>query len=162
LAQPIGPRFWSKVHKTPSCWLWTSSRIKNWHGTFSVHGYPRYAHRVAWELANGPIPDGLQVLHRCDEPICVRPDHLFLGTQADNLKDAAKKERFHVPRPNHHRRTLSDTDVERIKMLRASGLTLEAIGAEFGVTKSAVCQIVNGKRRVYTAPQLRQPQKKAG
>lgn len=74
------------------CWIWTGARMR--------YGYFQYgkkligAHRVAWELRNGPIPDGLYVLHRCDNPPCVRPDHLFLGTAADNTADMVAKGRY--------------------------------------------------------------------
>lgn len=159
----VAERFWPKVHRTPTCWLWTGSQGNTYgHGSISVRQadgkyLPEYAHRVSWELANGAIPDGLQVLHRCDVAACVNPDHLFLGTQDANLKDAAAKGRFNVPRPNHPRRKLSEADVAAIHELRRDGLTLEAIGANFGVTKCCISQIVRGLRRVYSAPQLQQP-----
>ena len=90
--------FWSKVKKSPHCWLWTAGHFcrQNGHpsyGCFSVRGRPAYAHRVAWLITNGPIPSGQQVLHTCDNPGCVRPTHLFLGTHADNMKDKQRKRR---------------------------------------------------------------------
>jgi len=87
-------RFWAKVEKTEGCWLWRGAARRGY-GAFSPqHGTTRPAHRVAWELANSaPIPDGLCVLHRCDNPPCVRPDHLFLGTKKDNAQDAIRKGR---------------------------------------------------------------------
>ncbi len=156
----LAERFWPKVHKTDGCWLWTGARGNTYgHGSISVRRdngkyFPVYAHRVAWEFEHGPIPDGLSVLHRCDTPRCVRIDHLFLGSQDDNLKDAAAKNRFNVPRPNHPRRKLSDEDVVAIRQLRADGWTLERIGDAYGVTVPCISQIVRGLRRVYTAPQL--------
>ena len=77
-------RFWSKVNKTESCWLWMASTVWNGYGRFRVGSTLQRAHRISWELYNGPIPDGLSILHSCDTPACVRPDHLFLGTQEDN------------------------------------------------------------------------------
>lgn len=90
-------RFWSKVKKTETCWVWTAGTFKyrNGYGQFRVRrgDPPAYAHRFAWELVNGPIPQGLHVLHRCDNPPCVNPAHLFLGTQIDNYRDMVSKGR---------------------------------------------------------------------
>lgn len=86
-------RFWMKVNKTDGCWLWTAATFAYGYGIFRVDGRNQYAHRVAWELTNGPIPDGLSCLHRCDVPGCVNPDHLFLGTQGDNARDRNAKGR---------------------------------------------------------------------
>jgi hypothetical protein len=90
-------RFWAKVKKTETCWTWTAYRDPQGYGTFSVgpratHA-PHRAHRVAWELTNGQIPDGSLVLHRCDNPSCVNPKHLFLGTHQDNQRDKVAKGR---------------------------------------------------------------------
>lgn len=92
----IAPRFWSKVQQGEGCWLWTSNVLKNGYGQFWMGAglVPEYAHRVAWQLTSGPIPDGLFVLHHCDTPTCVRPDHLFLGTHTDNMRDASRKGRL--------------------------------------------------------------------
>ena len=76
--------FWSKVNKTDGCWLWTAGTLKTGYGRFSVRGHNQRAHRVSWQIANGPIPEGLWVLHKCDVRNCVRPDHLFLGDVAAN------------------------------------------------------------------------------
>jgi hypothetical protein len=97
---PLVNRFWSKVNKTETCWLWTSNVHTNGYGQIaeSRNGRLRqrwlWAHRVAWELTHGPIADGLRVLHRCDVPTCVNPDHLFLGTQIENIADSVRKGRF--------------------------------------------------------------------
>ena len=87
---PFEPYFWSLVKKTNGCWIWTGDSSKGygriWRGT------RRYAaHRVAYELTVGPIPPGLNACHHCDNRICVRPDHIFLGTQKDNMQDWTKK-----------------------------------------------------------------------
>jgi hypothetical protein len=90
---PHAIRFWSKVRITPECWLWTARHTRKGYGMFKQGSLDRLAHRVAWEEVNGPIPPGLCVLHKCDNPPCVRPDHLFLGTQADNIADRDAKGR---------------------------------------------------------------------
>lgn len=75
-------------------WPYQLNRTGSGYGQVTISGRKEYVHRVAWELTNGPIPAGLQVLHRCDNPPCFEPDHLFLGTQADNIRDALAKGRL--------------------------------------------------------------------
>lgn len=82
-------RFLDKVNKTDACWMWVGARNKRGYG--NIQGV--LAHRISWELYNGPIPDGLLVCHRCDTPGCVNPDHLFLGTHQDNSRDMIAKGR---------------------------------------------------------------------
>lgn len=92
---PLAVRFWAKVEKTPTCWEWRGATVTGY-GHISmggVLGKIRLAHRISWEMHNGPIPDGLHVCHRCDNPKCVRPDHLFLGTDLDNAQDRDAKGR---------------------------------------------------------------------
>jgi hypothetical protein len=89
--------FWSRVEKSDGCWLWTGGRFSTGYGSFSVGGRVRVASRLAYAYTHGPIPDGLFVCHHCDTPLCVRPDHLFLGTNADNMRDAYRKGRVRPP-----------------------------------------------------------------
>ena len=150
-SRPIADRFWPKVLKTATCWLWAGgiNQITGYGQTSTWserHGgsRPTGAHRVAWELARGPIADGQSVLHRCDNPRCVNPDHLFLGTQRTNMEDAARKERLRVPRPTA--RKLNEAQREDIRCrYAAGGVTLRALATEHGVTAPYIWQIVHRK-----------------
>jgi hypothetical protein len=91
--QSPSERFWLKVEKSADgCWVWTAS-TRNGYGRFSVEGSEEYAHRYSYQLSRGDIPDGLIVRHRCDNPLCVRPDHLELGTKAENSQDMVERGR---------------------------------------------------------------------
>jgi hypothetical protein len=94
---PLLERFWSKVNKSDGCWTWTGSKTTAGYGLIwngKDTSAPVYVHRLSWELHFGEIPDGLSVCHRCDNPTCVRPDHLFLGTDKDNSDDKITKGRM--------------------------------------------------------------------
>ncbi len=97
--RPVAERFWPKVRRGEGCWEWTGARSAKGYGRLTAgrrgDGYLR-THRLSFELAYGPVPDGLFVLHRCDNPPCVRPDHLFLGTKSDNMRDAVSKGRLNT------------------------------------------------------------------
>lgn len=94
-ARPVLERFWEKVQKLDGCWLWTAaSRTQAGYGLFTPrHGIKVLAHRAMWEYTQGSVPAGLYVCHRCDNPGCVNPAHLFLGSHADNMRDMVAKGR---------------------------------------------------------------------
>lgn len=152
-------RFWAKVRKSDGCWLWTASRSggrgQQRYGQFSVteDGKQRHvgAHVFSWELANGQrAPEGREVMHLCDVKLCVRPDHLQLGTRAENVSDAAQKGFYHVPRPR--RQKISDEQVEQAIAMVRSGMTQVAVAKAFGVTKVTICRILKGTLRQYRQP----------
>ena len=101
VARPIDGRFWGKVEKTETCWLWKASCFHDGYGMFKDAGKNKRAHRVAWLLAHGSIDQDLLVCHSCDVPRCVRPDHLFQGTASDNARDCVKKKRQRNSRKTH-------------------------------------------------------------
>jgi len=93
LRTPLEERFWPKVDKTGDCWLWTGWRNDEGYGYIRDVGRIVRAHRASYELTQGAIPEGMMVLHKCDNPPCVRPDHLRLGTNGDNMIDMYSKGR---------------------------------------------------------------------
>lgn len=147
----LAERFWSKVDKGPSCWLWTRARDHRGYGIFSIASRNQVASRVAWMLTHGPIPDGLNVLHRCDTPSCVNPDHLFIGTQRDNLQDMDSKGRRGIHHPageKNPKAKLTSQDVQEIRQTyrrysREFGST--ALARKYGVAHSTIWLVLNGR-----------------
>jgi hypothetical protein len=144
-------RFWSRVTKpSDGCWEWTAARFPVGYGKVALprakqggHGKTEGAHRIAWILTNGPIPDGLWVLHHCDNRLCCRPDHLFLGTCRDNTQDASKKGRLVGSRgmrpPNAK---FTDSEADNIRCRVAAGERRTALAREFSVDRSVIRRIV--------------------
>ena|SRR3990167_5931190 len=129
----LAARFWAKVEKTDGCWEWTGAR-SNGYGQFSVNSKPAWAHRVAYELTYGAIPDGLLVCHHCDNGRCVRPDHFFLGSIKDNAVDMANKLRGTIgPRNRHCRITAQQAVAVRITYRTARG-DLSRVAREIGIS----------------------------
>lgn len=141
-------RFWDKVKKAGAddCWIWTAARAGPAYGVFGVSGRMVYAHRLSWELSNGPIPEAMSVLHRCDVPLCVNPSHLFIGTQADNLHDMYAKSRGAIGE-RHGGAKLSAQEVAAMRKLRIEEkIIYEILGEMFGVSKSQAHRICSGSR----------------
>lgn len=133
------PRFWARVEKTDGCWLWLGARDRDGYGQLKRLKRQEKAHRLSWELAHGPIPEGVLALHHCDNPPCVKPEHLFLGSEADNAADRERKRRgdnqWHkIPR-NHH---------PLIRARLSAGATQTAIALEYGVVPSRIWAIQKG------------------
>jgi len=140
--RPLQVRFWEKVSKTATCWLWTASKNKYGYGKFSVHSAPRLAHRVSWEIENGSIPDGFHALHKCDNTSCVNPEHLFLGTHSDNMKDMTAKGRRADSSRKGERCHLSKLTEQKVLAIRAvRDIPPKQLGAMFGVTGKTVIDI---------------------
>ena len=133
--------FFARVEKTPTCWLWRGPRKGFGYGS-GPGG--EYAHRWAYRTFIGPIPPGKYVLHRCDTPLCVKPDHLFLGTQHDNLKDAAAKGRM-IRGSAHYNAKLTEEDVRRIRSLREAGTPATGLCQQYGISFLTVWRILHRK-----------------
>jgi len=142
--RPISERFWEKVLKSDDCWLWAGNTNDHGYGLLGMNGHNRYAHRIAWELTYGAIPIGMSVLHHCDNPPCVRPSHLFLGTQADNIADMdAKNRRKATPMPGelNGRAKLTWRDVSEIKRELSMGGVIAHIAKRYSVSHTVISQI---------------------
>lgn len=143
--QRMEDRFWSKVRKSDGCWDWTGAKDGSGYGSFHFGGRSARAHRVAYELANGPIPADAHLLHTCDNPGCVRPDHLVPGNRFDNMRDASAKGRMHHGERNGQAR-LSGGQVMAIRERYAAGdVTQARLGQEFGIWQGHVGRIVRGE-----------------
>jgi hypothetical protein len=131
-------RFVNNILVTPEGhWLWQAGHTEDGYGRFSYHGRWEGAHRVAWQLFRGPIPSGLDVLHKCDIRDCVRPSDLFLGTNEVNVADKMAKGRIgRVAK-------LSPEAVKEIRSRHEQGESQTRLGKEFGVTGSAIHKIVH-------------------
>lgn len=131
--------------KTETCWLWTGSKYKNGYGRIRSLKRGLLTHRVAWELTYGPIPDELQVCHKCDVRNCVRPDHLFLGTNDDNIRDMHSKNR-HVYGARQHMAKLDDDKVRNIRELYEQGnISKKQLAERFGVSATSIDDVVKFK-----------------
>jgi hypothetical protein len=151
---PLEERFWAKVNKTgPTvhselgpCWEWLGSKTPHGHGHITENGTykTRYVHRISWDLHHPDNPCGpAYVLHRCDNPPCVRPDHLFLGSQADNVRDMIEKRRSPLGSQRKGGK-LTEADIPVIRKLSADGLSQRAIAKLFGVHQVTISQIFQG------------------
>lgn len=146
--RPLEARFWEKVAISDGCWEWNAYRQGPGYGIFAVgaghRGKTVKAHRMAWTLTHGAIPEGMSVCHRCDNPPCVRPDHLFLATHDENMLDKAVKKRAYAsPRDKNPAAKLTTEQVETIRKRYALGhITQAQLGREFGVTGAAVSYLV--------------------
>lgn len=158
-------RFWSHVDKSGECWNWTASRKPQGYGEFGINRHLVYAHRLAYELTYGPIPNGMQVCHHCDNRACVRPDHLFVGDQSANMQDMVSKRRVgawthpeSLARGNKHgrhthpettargeragRAKLTEEQVRDIRKRYADGETQTELARQFHVDRGNIRFIV--------------------
>jgi transcriptional regulator with XRE-family HTH domain len=146
---PAEERFWPKVQKTETCWLWMGGKTLGGYGVFRYNDRQEGAHRVSWQMAHKePIPERLQVLHSCDVRLCVNPDHLWLGTQSDNIQDCLAKGRL---RPAYGERAgtarYSDQTLFTILDLLAEGKTPTQIETMTGVSRNYVSGFHRGRYR---------------
>jgi hypothetical protein len=153
----INPRtvsyFWQRVDKSPhpkGCWMWAGSKVRSHKGNYGRMGYGRSrpgAHRFSWALHNGPIPEDMEICHSCDNPLCVNPEHLWLGTHHQNMLDCDVKDRRppSMTKGNTPNRKLTAEQVIEISELLKQGVTRREIGKRYGVNPVTITAINLGK-----------------
>ena len=152
MRKTLANRFWEKVAflgaDPDDCWEWRAARSKNsyGYGVIWVNNKQTSAHRVSWKFANGPIPQGMCVLHYCDNPACVNPAHLFLGTNADNTQDMVNKGRdAKAFGEENGRAKLAGQDIHGIRKMLAKKIPQRVIAKKYGVSRRAISMINTGK-----------------
>ncbi len=147
-------RFWKKVDRRApeECWPWTGSTDRRY-GHARMGGRHIKAHRMSWTLANGEIPAGLVVCHRCDNPICVNPAHLFLGTHQENTDDKMRKGRNRPPRgTRNHIAKLDDDTVRAVREAHSLGTSVRALARIHGVNPTTMGRVVKGESWKHVSP----------
>lgn len=142
-------RFWSKTQKNGDCIEWSAHRSSKGYGEFYFNGHTRRAHRISWIITNGEIPEGMLVCHRCDNPPCVNPEHLFLGSPKVNMVDRVHKGHYpkNSPRIGGERNRLhklTDASVLEAKALRPT-MTLRELASRYGVHIAVIHRAITGK-----------------
>lgn len=136
----IAERLAKYTRNEGACLIWTGKRLPRGYGTLRVNGIMKYAHRLAWEEANGPISAGMFVCHRCDNPSCCNPEHLFLGTHADNMADQQAKKRHGYGERNGNAKL---TEPQALEVLVATESRRDLAG-RFEVSESTIGHIQRG------------------
>lgn len=151
---PLATRFWSKVDvgESDACWEWQGTRVSSGYGQIRTDLGTEYSHRVSWQLHHGEIPAGKEVCHHCDNPPCVNPSHLFVGTRSANMKDMADKGRgntdpswLYRKGERNSRAKLTENQVREIRYLCSNGMMQKDVAKMFNVCKQAVSDIVRRK-----------------
>jgi len=134
-------RFWAKVQKTESCWLWTGARARvGWHGTFHDGKRVGLAHRFIWERTHGPIPAGMLVCHHCDVPNCVNPFYLYEAATTENMADCSRRGRTTARLSAHEIACIREALRHRKRG------TVVALARQYGVSHAVICGIADGTK----------------
>lgn len=153
--QSIAECFWNKVDQSAGidgCWIWTGAKGTGGYGSFNLRGAAMKSHRVAWQFAYGEIPKGshhgtMCVLHRCDNPACVNPSHLFLGTHGDNMRDMVRKKRHAQPNQKGEANRNAKLTEEQIRSIRIDTRSQYQIARDYGIHQMTVSDIL--RRRIW-------------
>ncbi len=135
-----------ELSRLDDCWLWTGGTKEFGHGQFWFRGRDHKAHRIAWMIAHGPVPDNLLVCHECDVPACCNVAHLWLGTVADNNRDMYSKGRGTKAKGEEHgNHQLTESAVNEMRSRRANGVAPEILSTDYGISRIHVWRICSGK-----------------
>lgn len=144
-------RFWAQVKKTRTCWLWTGQLDTAGYGNVALAKVRWGSHRFSWTLVNGPIPKGMEIMHTCDTPACVRPEHLRLGTHADNMRDCTEKGRKPtLLTPDAVREIRAAVAPHQGRRRLPEGLK-QALADKHGVSKHTIYHVVSGRNWKHVA-----------
>lgn len=149
-------KFWEKVKKQSGCFIWLAAKNRKGYGMYGSKK-EKFAHRISFLFLNGEIPKGMLVCHTCDNPSCVNPKHLFLGTAKDNALDMVNKARSAFQKgnlvdnsgENHGMAKLKDKFVGKIKKLYESGKTQAFIAKQFNIDQAQISRIINKKSWIH-------------
>ena len=151
VGRSIPRRLINGINSAPEvgCWEWRRANNGYGYGTLTVNRKTKLVHRLAYEYSKGPIPTGMHVCHTCDNPSCINPDHLFLGTRNDNMKDCFLKGRSNIhpisfPGETNPRSKLTQHQVKHIRLLLAQQMTQDTIAKKFGISQAQVSNIKRG------------------
>lgn len=145
----LNERFWPKVQKSDTCWIWLGSRAGGGYGRINIDGTNKPAHQIAWEMENGPLPEGQEICHICDNPPCVRPSHLFAGTRKENVQDMIRKgRRSPLASGKGDRHGMAKLTTEKVTVIiqrYSVGESPKALAEEFGISRAHLHGIVKGR-----------------
>jgi len=152
LYNALPPRFWINTELTDSCWIWIGARSGGNYGWFQWEGKGVRPHRLVWSILFGEIPEKMMICHKCDNPPCFNPSHLFIGTRSDNQKDSARKRRSNFftnqilssRGEDRYNAKLTDEEVREIKMELARGTSVRAIARIYPAGRSTITRIKKG------------------
>jgi hypothetical protein len=127
------------------CWIWQKGKHKQGYGILTIKRKYMLSHRLSWEVFNGEIPKGLMVCHKCDVPSCCNPEHLFLGTQKDNMGDANQKKRMNDRKLGKRRNKLNYEQVQEIKKLNLQRVSRKDLREKYQVSQTCIAKILRGE-----------------
>lgn len=142
----VKARFWSKVEKTETCWIWTAAQDDTGYGAFGLAGKKRNTHRLSYEMHYGAIPTGMDVMHSCDNRACVNPKHLKVGTRTQNMRQCVEHGRMNVVAGESHSKSkLTEAAVRFIREQSAKGVGRQELADLFGVDRKCIFKVATGK-----------------